>query len=323
MADGDRSAPLVREIFLAGFMAGLPPENIAWATPRLARNMVDVHLRAGEVLYREGEPTNEHWFVVYGEMKLEAKGVPPWVLGERSLIGTIDLTLDRARSRTATATRDTHLLCMPASDWLDVLEDNFEMLLRGVEGLAEGVHELRLALGDFETEHGGQRNAYTRAPANGRLALLDRMFLLRGVPLFAEAEVQALINLAENAHEAEAAAGELVVTRGEPNDSMIVVVSGEVTVPVAGSRDETFGPGMLVFGSRAASSKDLGCEGRAVSATRTLRIVREDYFDAMEEHFALARSSMKALAAEREELVNEKGRRAAPGRAAVTDSPPT
>ena len=69
----------------------------------LALDRVDFNLRAGEVLYREGEPTNEHWFVVYGEMKLEAKGVPPWVLGERSLIGTIDLTLDRARSRTACA----------------------------------------------------------------------------------------------------------------------------------------------------------------------------------------------------------------------------
>ncbi|MBC7017908.1 hypothetical protein G6O44_24620, partial [Salmonella enterica subsp. enterica serovar Enteritidis] len=103
-------------------------------------------------------------------------------------------TLDRARSRTATATRDTHLLRMPASDWLDLLEDNFEMLLRGVEGLAEGVHELRLALGDFEAARGPRRNAYTQAPEHGRLALLDRMFLLRGVPLFAEGEVQALID---------------------------------------------------------------------------------------------------------------------------------
>jgi CRP-like cAMP-binding protein len=319
MADGDRSAPLVREIFLAGFMAGLPPENIAWATPRLARNMVDVHLRPGEVLYRQGEPTNEHYFVVYGEMKLEAKGVPPWVLGERSLVGTIDLTLDRARSRTATATCDTHLLRMPASDWLDVLEDNFEMMLRGVEGLAEGVHELRLALGDFQTEQGRQPSAYKQAPAHGPLALLERIFLLRGIPLFAESEVQALIDLGAHALEGEVGAGDLVVARGEPNDSMIVVVSGELTVPVAAHRDETFGPGMLLFGSRAASSKDLGCEARAVFPTRMLRIVREDYFDAMEEHFALARSSMKALAAEREVLVNEKGRRAAREKGALTE----
>ena len=67
---------------------------------------------------------------------------------------------------------------------------------------------------------------------------------------------------------------------------------------------------MLVFGSLAASSQPLAYEARARTATRARRIAREDYFDAMEEHFALARSTMKALAREREVLVNEKERRA-------------
>jgi hypothetical protein len=92
---------------------------------------------------------------------------------------------------------------------------------------------------------------------------------------------------------------------------MFVTVSGAITAMTSASvPDETFGPGTLVFGSRAATSKDLGFEAHATTKSRVLRMVREDYFDAMEEHFGLARSSMKALAGEREVLANESARRA-------------
>ena len=110
------SARLLREIFLAGFMAGLPAENVAWAASRLAGAMSDVRLRAGDVLYREGELAPDHFFVVEGEVSLETAGSPAWTLGSRSLIGTLDVTLDRPRSRTVTAVRDTHLFRVPAGD---------------------------------------------------------------------------------------------------------------------------------------------------------------------------------------------------------------
>ena len=302
---GERSARLVREIFLAGFMSGLPPENVAWATHRLARNMDDVHLRAGEVLYRQGDPTTAHYFVVYGEIMLAAEGVPPWSLGERSLIGTIDLTLDRPRTRTATATKDTHLLRMPATVWLDMLEDNFELVLRGVEGLAQGVHELRVAVGGGAVASDAPAPSLVTLPSKGELGLVDRVFLLRGVHLFARGEPQALLDLAAHAVEVELEAGVVVVAR-EQNDAMFVTVSGAIAATAAASvPEETFGPGTLVFGSRAATSKDLGFEAHTTTKSRVLRLLREDYFDAMEEHFGLARSSMKALASEREALVNE------------------
>lgn len=313
MTEGERSARLVREIFLAGFMSGLPAENVLWATHRLGRNMADVHLRAGDVLYRQSDPTAAHYFVVYGEMKLTAEGVPPWTLGERSLIGTIDLTLERARSRTATATRATHLLEMPAGDWLDMLEDNFELMLRGVEGIAAGVHELRKGLGRTTSAESPGARPFERRLPDGPLGLVDRVMLLRGVPLFSGGEVQALLDLAAHAVEIEVDAGGVITPRGEPNDAMFVTISGTVTASTSTTVPaETVGPGRMVFGSCAATSKEIGCEAHATTRSRLLRLVREDYFDAMEEHFGLARSSMKALAAEREILANEVARRAGP-----------
>lgn len=320
------SARLLREIFLAGFMSGLPAENIAWAASRLAGVMSDVHLRAGDVLYREGDLAPDHFFLVDGEVKLEAKGAPPWTLGAHSLIGVLDVMLDRPRSRTVTATRDTHLFRVPAGDWFDMLEDNFELARRAVQGLARSVHHVRVELdelADPDDDDAGPRSMRRFDAPPLHLGLIDRIFALRGVVLLAEADVQAVTSLADLARAVEIAPGETVVVRGKPNDSMILVLSGEVTTWRAeSSPGARFGPGKLVFGSASVSSDDLGYDARAEVATRALRIGHEDFFDVMEEHFPLARSVMKALSAERERLMNERGRRAArSGAPGVTRSP--
>ena len=308
MTETEASARLLREIFLAGFMAGLPPENVKWAAARLSQNMSDVRLAAGEVLYRQGELPDAHFFVVSGEIRLEADGAPPWLLSERSLVGTLDITLERPRARNAIAARDSFLLRMPAGDWLDMLEDNFALTLRAVQGLANGLHRLRVELDDFDADLDIPASMQMRT---GALGVVERVLMLRGVGLFAGAEVQALTNLAAHAQDVSYGPGEALVERGKPIDSMFVVVSGEVTATRADSaRAERFGPGMLVFGPAAASSVDLTFDVRTAMGARALRISLEDYLDVMEEHFGLARSTLKALAAEREALVNEKERRA-------------
>ncbi len=319
------SARLLREIFLAGFMSGLPAENVAWAASRLAGAMSDVRLRAGDVLYREGELSPDHFFVVEGEVRLETAGSPAWTLGSRSMIGTLDVTLDRPRSRTVTAVRDTHLFRVPAGDWLDMLEDNFEFTRRAVQGLARSVHAARVELDELEDlgDDDGPRSMRRFEPPPPRLGLIDRVFALRAVAIFAEADVQAVTTLADLAREVELPPGEIALTRGSPNDAILLVLSGEVTASRAESASRIrFGPGKIVLGSSAVSSDDLGYDARAEVATRALRIGHEDYFDVMEEHFALARSAMKALALEREHLMNERGRRAANSRTSgITRSP--
>ena len=308
MSDDTRSTRIVREIFLAGFMAGLAGESLAWAASRLAREMDDVRLRAGEVLYRPGEIANEQFLLVEGEMKLEGTGVPAWTLGEQSLIGAIDVTLDRPRTRTATATRDSHLLRVPAGAWLDLLEDSFELQRRGVEGLARGVHALRLELDELGLDEEAPRATRSAEAPARRLDLVERIFLLRGVPLFAKGDWQSLVSLAEFAHEVDVADGEALFPSGASNDAMFVIVSGGVTASRDGAeRRARFGPGMLVLGSVAVSPEDLRYAVHADTATRALRIGHEDCFDVMEEHFLLARSAMKALAAEREQLMNVRG----------------
>jgi CRP-like cAMP-binding protein len=312
VTDDARSARVFREIFLASFMAGLG-DDVPWAASRLARGMEDVRLRTGDVLYRPGELANEQFLLVDGEMKLEAPGFPSWTFGDLSLIGALDVLLDRPRVRTATAIRDTHLLRVPAGDWLDMLEDSFELTRRGVEGLAKGVHALRLELDALGLDDEAPPSTRSVEAPNRRLDLVERILLLRGVPLFAKGDLQSLVSLGELAHEVDLAKGEALFPSGASNEAMFVIVSGSVTAAREGTeRRATFGAGMLVLGSAAVSREDLRYAVHADTATRALRIGHEDCFDVMEEHFRLARSAMKALGAERERLMNARGAKKAP-----------
>ncbi|MDB4941645.1 MAG: hypothetical protein JWP97_1179 [Labilithrix sp.] len=305
----ESSSRLFREIFIAGFMAGLPAENVRWAAARLAPNMTDVRLAAGEVLYRPGDPPDAHWFVVSGAIRLEAEGHPSWVLGERSLVGTMDISLDRPRTRTAIAERNSFLLRLPAGDWLDMLEDNFQLTQRALEGLGEFVNATRVELDPFTYDADGGPNAPI---PEGPLGFVDRVLLLRSLPLFRGGEMQALANLAELAHVRQLAPGEVLVERGRAAPMLAVVLAGEVDAQREDRRRaQHYGPGTLVFGGAAVAGRDLGYEVRATAATRILEIGREDFLDVLEEHFQLARSVLRGLVAEREVLVDEKERRAA------------
>ena len=315
-AEDERSARLLREIFLAGFMSGLPAANIAWAAARLASTMTDVRVPAGAVLYKAGDPTDHHYFVVEGEIRLEAEGEPPFVFGDRSLIGTFDLFIGRPRARTAVATKPTHLLRISSQDWLDMMEDNFELTRSAIEGLATDIDEIRAALGPIDAD--ADADAVPSPPrslvgqGDGALGLVDRIFALETVALFANADVQALTNLAIVADEVAFEEGERIFERGVPNDRLIALLSGEVRgTRIDGGFLETFGPGDLVFGGSAVGAETPNHEAYATRVTRALRIVREDYLDVVEEHFALARSSLKAIMIEREKLVLERTRRGA------------
>lgn len=305
--EDERSARLFREIFVAGFMSGLPAANIAWAAARLASTMTDVRVPAGTIIYEKGEAADVHYFVVEGEVRLETDDAPPYVFGDHSLIGIFDLLVGRPRSRRAVATKNTQLLKMSSADWLDLMEDNFELTRSAIEGLANDVDGLHASIGQLP------RASPPRAPLAADdaepLGPVDRIFALESVALFASGDVQALTDLALVTKETVFEKGDIVVERGTPSEDLIAILRGEVEgTRTHGGPVEAFGPGELVFGASALGAAP-GHEARATQRTRALRIVREDYLDVVEEHFGLARSSLRAIILERELLVNEKARR--------------
>jgi CRP-like cAMP-binding protein len=136
------------------------------------------------------------------------------------------------------------------------------------------------------------------------LNLVDRILLLREVPLFSRASIQTLTSLGELAQEVSAGGDDILFARGEMAGRLLVVADGQViatrTAPGLVAR---FARGSLVCGASAIDDMS-PYEVRAAGATRTLSIAVEDCFDVMEEHFGLVRSALMALAEEREMLLD-------------------
>jgi CRP-like cAMP-binding protein len=323
------AARVGREVFLLSLSGD--QRVLGWALPRFVRALNDVYLAAGEVVFREGEPAESHYFVVSGEVALSRPGAPPRHMGERSVIGTLDMLLERPRHRTATAAVPTHLLRMAADDWWALIEDRLDLAQRIVGNIASSIRAMRARpepLGGFDPPP----PASAGDPPRG-LNLVERILLLRRAPLLAHASIQSLTTLAELSTELHAPAEGGLLSPAATKGRIVVVAWGEVTAVGRGAAanetvgrgaaanetvgrgaaaNETvakapavsgrFGPGALVLGAAALDPNgdhELSARGGTVALTLPI----EDYFDTMEEHFSVARSTLMAVAQERDDLL--------------------
>ncbi|MCK6550478.1 cyclic nucleotide-binding domain-containing protein, partial [Myxococcota bacterium] len=283
---------VARQLFLRTMMRSFNPSRAvesASASEALAGQMRDLVVPAGGTIYRRGEAPERLYFVVSGTVVLRAEGLQDWELGPRSIIGVIDVNLERPRLRTAIAKTDVHLLWIRAEDYFETLEDNFEQT-RGVSyGLCHGLREIVDALGPS----GGQPEQLPEgAPAAARsLDPVEQIFALRAVPAFARASIQALTSLAGLAEELHVEPGQrLAVTTGR-EAALVVVARGAVEL----SREHPplvarFGAGMIAGGIAMLGNDDPRLSIRPLVRSILLRLREEDYFDVMEENFDLARA---------------------------------
>lgn len=299
MPERDPTPQVVREVFLSTLLQG--PKVLGPVMQRIATIMDDVYVAEGDTIYRIGERPDHHYFVVSGEVALSAPGMPTWTFRERSLIGTIDVGLNRPRARNAVAVKATHLLAMRGEDWLALLEDVFEFAERAIRITSTGVDALRTRpppLGGFDPP------AREIVPLGEPLDLVGRILLLRKVDLCCRAGSQALATLAELADERRLDAGESFPLTDERGARVFVVISGEIEVTrIDQDLVGTFRTAQIVRGVEV-----LGRQGdyaaKALVPSAVLSISVEDYFDVMEDQFDLARAAIAAVAQERERLLN-------------------
>jgi CRP-like cAMP-binding protein len=114
--------------------------------------------------------------------------------------------------------------------------------------------------------------------------MMQRLWALRATVLFDDIDGELLDALAVRAREVEHAAGEIVVSAGEPADALYVVMKGVVTVERDGKvvaqvgRGQAFGELSLVDGLPRQATV------RSEKASRFLRLPRDTFDEAMSEH---------------------------------------
>ena len=301
MTDDERLRRLSREIFFSGFFRTSSIAFDSWMVDRITPHLREVDVRAGETVYREGDPPDSLVLMTSGRLRATRVGAPSWTFDGRWVLGTLDLLAVRPRTRTLTALVDTHTVHLDADAWIDLLEDSFEAARGAVMGNARALmmfHDRLAPTGGFVPA----RSSPELLPASP-MTFVDRLATLTELDLMRGAGVQSLADLAEATEEITLDEGQLVFARDASGGRVFLVVEGLVEAsrqgPLVSAR---FGPGQVVAGAAAFGAWGAPWEARAVTRTRLLSFTVERLLDEMEDHFDLLRSLLTGLSFERERL---------------------
>jgi CRP-like cAMP-binding protein len=299
----ERLVRIGREIFLAAL--GLPLDSMdSWVIDRLTSILEECEVRAGQKLFTAGEPLEFLYFMQEGRVRFTRGDAPSWTLKGRWVLGGFEVLGDRPATHTATALEDVYGMRVSAVAWVEMLEDSSQLARSAVVNASRAVTQLeeRVSMGDAVALD--DRSLVSMVPP-GTMTLVERLALLLDVRMLRLAGVQALADLAAVSEELSFAAGELVFERGVEHDHLVRIVEGEVLAERAGPAVvRRQGPGDLVCGTAILGHVAERWQARAVTPTRAISFSIEALFDLMEEHFDLVRSTLAALGARRELLLD-------------------
>ena len=204
-------AAAARALAATPLFAGMPSD----ALQALVANLQLVSLEHGELLFREGDPSDALYVIVEGEVSVEAEG-PPRVelsrLGPGTFIGEVALMTDQPRSATVTCVQPAELLRIDR-------------------------HTLSRVLAN----HGDVLRAVLRFV---RDRLVDRW--MRTSPLFRPFNDAERIELAAKFKFLEIDAGTVVLGAGERPDGLYIVLAGQFLVLRNNTAIAQLGPGDLI-----------------------------------------------------------------------------
>lgn len=288
---------LERELFVRALMPTMHGDGAA----RIAALLHARDVPADTTLFRQGEPPDEFFFVVEGQVVMEAEGLPDWTFGERSLVGMVDMNVGRPHRRNCRTTRPTRLLVGRAAAWLDIMVDDPVMGDTAIYFFALRVHD-----GSRELGHLLEPEPIASGELGSPLAIHQKALVLRDTALLSRASTQAIASLAQLAEEISYPAGATVFARGQAEQALYAVARGVVALRTESGRVVRVGPQCFLAPESSLCGRLGEFSAQAETACSVLRIRVEDYYDQSDEHPDLTRAAMAALALQSERLMDLK-----------------
>jgi CRP-like cAMP-binding protein len=291
----ERHTRIARELFLFGF-GGDADQVEPWVIARMASFLVEEDGTAGRPLFRQGEPAGSFHFVRRGRVRMtsgpESETASHGEIEGPRVIGALDALLERPRTETALALTPLDVMSVDVHDWLELLEESFDLACLAIRSLARRALQVR-----------AERPAAVAAVATGAPAhlgtssdLVERTALLLDLRPLRGAGVKVAGELAARSHEVAFGTGDVLHRQRSARDRVLLVIEGAVTAiferPAVVLRAA---PGEFV-GWPAIYDDVIGCDAVASSPGRALAIAYDDWLDVQEMHFDMVRSALKALA---------------------------
>lgn len=233
----------------------------------MGENVVATHFPAGAVVAPEGKRLRALQLVIDGRIETPSER---W--GPREVFGALEVAATRELAVPAIATMPTTTFELLATDFDDVLEDNFGVMLSTLRVLATQM-----------VERPRTRRRSAAMPVRGPLGLVERLIVLRNLLPFASARVQALATLAHDSQEVRYPAGSHLLRAGNPALDGLVIVEGTVRASVKGRIDDA-GPGAAFGHLEALAQLSMTETVEALTDVRALRSPAPAVLDVLEDH---------------------------------------
>jgi CRP-like cAMP-binding protein len=218
-------------------LSGLPTPEIAV----LADAAQERSYRKGEIVFREDAPASAALFVVEGRLAQYRRGRKVGSVRPGQGMGGMQVLARAEYGAQVLAEQDTLALEIDADAVADVLEDRLPILqhlLREVSRQALFLlQKNKLDPSKVFPEPPGDM------PGSAQLDLVDRLLLLRRMPVFDRTSITALAELARTMAQVRFEAGTVLWREGEPAAYLVMICGGEVRATVPGGVEFSAGPG--------------------------------------------------------------------------------
>ena len=289
----ERLKRISRDVFLGAFgqMGDLEDRVVA----RVAAIMDEDTFKPGETIFAEGDAPRALYLMHDGAIRMSRNNGATWRVEGRWALGLHAAILQEPHTTTAIAETPLRLLRFPASAWLDMLEDSFALTSRVIGFTSRVVAGLEERIPSLPPNVPSPKRVST---------LVDKLAFMLDVRMLRGAGVQALADLATVAREVTYEAGDVVHAPAAERRELAFVAAGEVVARnLQVSATRKYVARDLVCGAAAFGPAAFRWEATAASDVRALVVPVDAWFDAMEEHFDLARAALSALAARRQLLI--------------------
>ncbi|MBW1762170.1 MAG: cyclic nucleotide-binding domain-containing protein [Deltaproteobacteria bacterium] len=272
-------------------LAEVPPE----VSQVIAANTRERFFAEGEYLYRSGVPALEIQYVVSGECEIVRNGRAVRRLGARSVVGGVSALAGEELGYDCIALEDMVTLAIAVEDSQEIFEDHFVLLKRVLRGTSREVLESRRKLGQSA---GFGPVAKPFAFPDRPFDLVERMAFLRKTLSFGDSEIDAIADLARDVQEVHLPKGEVLWNVGDRSTYFLLPLRGVVDCQ-ATDPDQHFqlGPSDSVGAIDAMADERRWFRAEVLEDLVAFRIDQESLLELLEDHFAMAMSLLKSMAA--------------------------
>ena len=240
----------------------------------------------GSVLLREGEAPGALYFPVEGRIHLTSRGRVLGHAGPGLAVGPFHVLARDERGLGAVAETDTVALELSAETLFEIFDEQFAILHHVLREVSRQIVEHVVKFPDSVVLLSPSAEGPPTPPRE--LDLVERIFLLRKSPVFLNASISALGQLARGLTEVRVAPGTRLWREGEATGWGSMIVSGSIRCTSSRGHDFVAGPGIALGALDAVAEVPRWFDAVAETPVVALQANMQYLIDVFEDNFAMA-----------------------------------